>query len=209
MGTPVGEWWLSNVKEEYGLGVYTHSALGPKELIYRRHIYKEIIERIAEYNPKISVKVLRRLENSLWLIFDGINSHNGEMSDIEIIPDRSKTEEQFEEEIMLSHTQKGFDRHIKPATLEGSLIRMCDKSAYTPFDMVDGLYEGFIPKIEGEHEEILRMLGISQREINEANLNGSYEGIARKVQVIFAKSMIENSSQTGIRMDEKTRNINA
>lgn len=30
-----GERWLSNVKEDFGIGVYAHNALGPQELIYR------------------------------------------------------------------------------------------------------------------------------------------------------------------------------
>ncbi|MDE5830327.1 MAG: hypothetical protein K2H53_01145 [Clostridia bacterium] len=132
-----GEWYLSNIKEEYGLGVYTHSALGPKELIYRYGIYDEIIGRISAFNPEITDKELKRIRSSLWVIFDGISSHNGELSDSEIRPNLEKTESGFEEEILRSHTEKGFDRKIMPATIEGSLIRMCDKIAYIPSDMLD------------------------------------------------------------------------
>ena len=132
-----GEWYLSDAKEDCGIGVYTHSTLGPKELIYRYGIYYEIIERISAFNPEITDKELSRIRSSLWVIFDGISSHNGELSDSEIRPNFEKTEAEFEEEILRSHTEKGFDRKLMPATIEGSLIRMCDKMAYIPFDMVD------------------------------------------------------------------------
>ncbi len=210
-----GEWFLSNIKEEYGLGEYTHNALGPKELIYRYHIYDEMLENIKEFNPDITEGELTRIKRSLWLIFDGINSHNGELSETEFKPNSEKTEKDFEEEIMKCHTEKGFDRTIMPATIEGCLIRMCDKIAYTPFDMVDGLYEGFIDGINGEYVPVLLELGITEEEINEANIKQSYEKIARKLQIIFLKSVIENSSNSAIRMDTKTsklmhtlRNIN-
>lgn len=80
-------------------------------------------------------------------------------------------------------------------------MRMCDKIAYTPFDMVDGLYEGMIDKLDGDYVRILRDLGITDEEIESANVRGEYEGIARKLQVIFTKSLIENSSRSVIAMD--------
>ena len=132
-----GEWWLSDIKKEIGLGVYTHNALGAKELIYRYKIYDEILDRIKEFYPDITESELKRIRKSLWLIFDAINSHNGELSENEFKPNSGKTEKDFEEEIMRCHVEDGFDKTIMPATIEGCLIRMCDKIAYTPFDMVD------------------------------------------------------------------------
>lgn len=202
-----GEIWISNVKKEYGLGVYTHSSLGPKELIYRYGIYDKIIEEIRSFNPEITQKELTRLRKGLWIIFDGINSHNGELSETEVKPNFDKTELDFNEEIMKSHTCEGFDRSIMPATIEGSLMRMCDKIAYSPFDMVDGLYEGMIDKIDGEYIDILTSLGITSEEIDMANRTKNYEGIARKLQIIFSKSVIENSTDTSIRMDKNTSKL--
>lgn len=202
-----GEWWLSNIKEKYDLGVYTHNSLGPKELIYRHGIYDEIIERIQSYNPNITFKELKRIRNSLWVIFDGINSHNGELSETEFIPDTEKSELDFEDEIRKCHTQKGYDRKMMPATIEGCLIRMCDKIAYTPYDMIDGLYEGIIDKLDGDYIEILTSLGITEEEIEIANLTGKYEKIARRLQVIFAQSVIENSSKSAIKMDPEVSRL--
>ena len=70
-------------------------------------------------------------------MFDGINSHNGELSEAEFIPDKEKCELDFEDELFKCHTQKGYDRKMIPATIEGCLIRICDKMAYTPYDMLD------------------------------------------------------------------------
>ena len=210
-----GENWISDVKARYGLGVFTHNSVGPKELIYRHRIYDEIMERIQFYNPTIGAGTLDRLRKGLWLIFDGMNSHNGELSELEFRPNLGKTEKDFEEEMMGCHTEKGFDRKIVPATIEGCLLRNCDKIAYTPFDMVDGLNEGIIDGIGGEYVDVLTSLGISKEEINEANVRRQYEKIARKLQIIFARSLIEHSSKSVITMEpnvcrlmHEMRNIN-
>lgn len=202
-----GEWWLSDVKEKYDLGIYTHSSIGPKELIYRHQIYDEMIERIEAYNPQITYKEAKRIRSSLWVIFDGINSHNGELSETEYIPEKEKSELDFEREILKSHTTKGYDRKMMPATIEGCLIRLCDKMAYTPYDMLDGIYEGIIDKIDDDYAMILQELGITEEEIEIANLTGKYEKVARRLQVIFAQSVIENSSKSAIRMDPKVANL--
>lgn len=210
-----GENWISDVKARYGLGVFTHNSVGPKELIYRHRIYDEIMERIQFYNPTIGAGTLDRLRKGLWLIFDGMNSHNGELSELEFRPNLGKTEKDFEEEMMGCHIEKGFDRKIVPATIEGCLLRNCDKIAYTPFDMVDGLNEGIIDGIYGEYVDVLTKLGISRKEINEANARRQYEKIARKLQITFARSLIEHSSKSLITMDPEVcrlmhemRNIN-
>ena len=210
-----GEWWISNVKEDYGIGYYTHNALGPAELIYRDNIFNEIIGRIKEFNPDITAGEITRIRKSLWLIFDGINSHNGEKTETEFIPDTEKDESRFYEELESCFTKKGYDKGIMPATLEGCLIRVCDKISYVPYDMVDGLREGIIDKIDGDYVPILNSLGISIEEIERANLRKNYEPIARKLQIIFTKDVIQNSSNGAIRMSEdisramhELRNIN-
>ncbi len=202
-----GERWLSGVKKKMGLGVYTHNAIGPKELIYRHRVYDNIINEIKEFHPEKSDEALIRIKRSLWLIFDGINCHNGEMSDTSMAPQKDKTEEMFNEEIMKCHTIEGFDREIKPATIEGCLVRMCDIIAYTPYDMADSLYEGLIQTIEGKHKEILLKFGVTEEEIAEANARKDYDKIARKVQIVLLKSLIENSSKSVIKLDEKTANL--
>lgn len=132
-----GEWWLSDVKDNFGMGYYCHNALGPQQLIYYNNIYNEIIERIQAFYPEITEGELKRIKRSLWLIFDGINSHNGEKTETEFIPNTEKDEKMFLKELENCFTTKNFDKTIMPATLEGCLIRLCDKISYIPTDMVD------------------------------------------------------------------------
>ena len=210
-----GEWWISNVKEDFGIGYSVHNAIGPRELIYTNGIYDEIMDRIKEFNPDIKEKELTRIRRSLWLVFDGINSHNGEKTESEFIPNLSKTEADFTEELEKCFVVKGFDRTIMPATIEGCLIRLCDKISYIPSDMLDGLREGFIDKIDGEYIPVLTSLGITQEEINDCNVRKNYDSIGRKLQIIFTKDVIKNSTKKVIRMSpeisrlmHELRNIN-
>lgn len=210
-----GEWWLSNIKEDYGIGYYCHNALGTRELIYTNQVYDEIIDTIKQSHPQIGDKTLQRIKNSLWLIMEGINSHNGERSESEYRADTSKTEADFERENLYCHTKKGFDRTVVPATPEAALMRLCDKISYIPYDMVDGLREGFITELNEEYKVVLRELGITDKEIEECKISNHYEKIARKLQTIFINDVIENSTGSVIKMSDKTsrllhelRNIN-
>ncbi len=210
-----GEWWISNEKEDCGIGYSVHNAIGPRELIYTNGIYDEILERIKEFNPNIKEKELLRIRRSLWLIFDGINSHNGEKTESRFVPNSKKTQKGFIEELEKCFTIKGFDRTIMPATIEGCLIRLCDKISYIPSDMADGLREGIIDKIDGDYIPVLTSLGISQAEIDNCNARKNYDSIVRKLQIVFTKDVIENSSKKVIKMSpeistlmHELRNIN-
>ena len=198
-----GEYWLSNVKDNFGIGYYCHNALGPQQLIYREKIYDEIMNKIKIANPDISSAEENRIRKSLWLIFDGINSHNGEKSEAEFIPNKSKTENDFEREVISCFTTKGFDRTIMPATFEGCLIRLCDKISYIPYDMIDGIREGIIDEIDEEYAVPLRQIGITTEEIDRANQTRNYEPIAKKMQTIFTEDVIKNSTGNAIRMSDK------
>ena len=210
-----GEWWLSNIKEDYGIGYYCHNALGPRELIYTNKVYDEIIDTIKQSHPSISDEKLQRIRKSLWLIMEGINSHNGEKSESEYKADVSKTEEDFKKENLYCHTKKGFDRTVMPATPEASLMRLCDKISYIPYDMVDGLREGFINELNEEYIVVLNQLGITDKEIEECKLTNQYDKIARKLQTVFINDVIENSTGNLIKMSDEIskllhelRNIN-
>lgn len=210
-----GEWWISNIKEDFGIGYYCHNALGTRELIYTNQVYDEIIDTIKQSHPKIGDKTLQRIKNSLWLIMEGINSHNGEKSETEYMADTTKTETDFERENLYCHTKKGFDRTVVPATPEAALMRLCDKISYIPYDMVDGLREGFITELNEEYKVVLRTLGITENEIEKCKISNHYEKLARKLQTTFINDVIENSTGSVIKMSEENsrllhelRNIN-
>lgn len=173
---------------------------GQAELIYRHDIYNEIVNRIREYNPEVTERQSNIIKNGLWLIFDGINSHNGEKTESEFVPDTAKNQAQFKKELMRCFIEKGFDKTIMPATIEGCTIRLCDKIAYIPYDMLDGLREGIIEKLDGEYIPVLTSLGITEEEINECNITRNYESIARKLVIIFTKDTIRNSTKQKIKM---------
>lgn len=206
-----GEWWISNIQENDGLGNVCHNALGARELVYTEHIYDKILDKIKTYNPQISEKELRRIKSSLWLIIDGILSHNGETAQKQYIPDLEKTEEDFELDMLRCYSKEGYDRKIQAATPEASLMRLADQIVYTPFDMIDGLREGLVRDKEGkiidtlddEYMELLTEIGIDMADIEKANQNKDFVEIAEKVKDIFAKDTIANSTKRAITMSPK------
>ena len=74
---------------------------GPRDLIYRKRIYQEILTKIKEKDENISSDKLESIEKSLWLIMEGIISHNGERSEFEYQADSGKTESDFKRRTFL------------------------------------------------------------------------------------------------------------
>ena len=131
-----GEWWISNIQEDDGLGMVCHNAVGSRELVFTEHIYDQIIEKIKVHNSEIGLEKLEKIREALWLIMDGINTHNGETPEKEYIPDIRKEEKDFELEMLKCYGIKGYDRTIKPATAEACLMRLADQISYIPLEMV-------------------------------------------------------------------------
>ena len=206
-----GEWWISNIQEDDGLGLVCHNAVGTRELVFTEHIYDQIIDKIKVHNPKIGSKEVGKIKESLWLIMDGINTHNGETPEKEYIPDVRKTEKEFELEMLKCYSIKGYDRTIKPATAEASLMRLADQISYIPLDMVDGLREGLVRDDEGnivdtldeDYIQVLTALGIDKTEIDTANEEKFYLKIAEKLKEIFVNDVIANSTKGKITMSPR------
>ena len=203
-----GEWWISNIQEDDGLGMVCHNAVGARELVFTDHIYNQIIDKIKVHNPEIGPKELGKIRESLWLIMDGINTHNGETPEKEYIPNVRKTEKDFESEMLKCYGIKGYDRTIKPATAEASLMRLADQISYIPIDMVDGLREGLVRDKDGnivdtldeDYIQVLTALGIDKAEIDIANKEKSYSKIAERLKEIFVNDVIANSTKGKITM---------
>lgn len=206
-----GEWWISNILEDYGLGCFCHNTLGASQLVFTDKVYDEIIQKIKVHNPDVKEKELGRIRKSLWLIMDAINGHNGEKPDKEFIPNSSKTEREFMNEMLLCYSIRGYDRKIIPATPEACLMRIADKIAYTPLDMVDGIREGMIRNDEGgiidyidsEYEAILTKLGITREEINLANVKKDYTIVSERIKEIFINDVVQNSTKRKIKMSKE------
>ncbi len=205
-----GEWWISNILEDYGLGYFGHPTLGASDLIYTHKVYDEIVEKIKVHNPQITQNEIRRVRKSLWLIMDAINAHNGEKPDKEFVPDSKKSEQDFSEEMIKCYSISGYDRKIIPATSEACLMRLADKIAYTPLDMVDGIREGLVRDEDGkiidylddDYKAILKKFGITDKEIEEANIKKKYDTITEKLKSILINDVIQNSTKKRIRMSK-------
>lgn len=210
-----GEWWISNILDDYGLGCYCHNTLGARELIYTNQVYDEIINKIKVHNPNVSEKTLKRIRNSLWLIFDGINAHNGEKPEKEYVPDITKAEYEFVNEMVSCYTKKGYDRKITPASTEACLMRLADQISYIPLDMLDGLREkmirdkngNIVTVLDDDYKDILIQLGISEQEIEECNIKGTYNKIAERLKEIFINDVVKNSTRQRITMSEETMKL--
>lgn len=206
-----GEWWISNILENYGIGNFCHNTLGARQLVYTNQVYDEIIEKIKAHNPKAKLKELRRTRESLWLIMDAINGHNGETPDKEFIPESTKTEKDFVDEMIKCYTIKGYDRKLMPATPEACLMRLADKISYTPLDMIDGLREGLMRDDEGkvvdylnnDYEIVLMKIGITKEDFDTANAKRDYTKIAEEIREIFINDVIKNSTKRKIKMSNE------
>lgn len=210
-----GEWWISNIQEDDGLGNVCHNTVGARELVFTDHVYEQIIEKIKVHNPQVSPKELDKIKSSLWLIIDGINTYNGEKPEKEYVADTRKTERDFELEMLKCYGIKGYDRKIEPATSEACLMRLADQISYIPLDMIDGLREGLIRDEEGkivdtldeDYIQVLTALGIDRTEIDLANKEKSYSKIAERIKEILINDVIANSTKGKITMSPETMTL--
>lgn len=211
-----GEWWLSEIKKNLGLGCYVHNSLGVRDLIYTHNVVEEIRNNLYTVyvdgnNTEVEEEIEKVCED-MWLIFDGINSHNGELSESTYIPNFEKTKVDFEQELMNCHTKEEYDKTLIPGTTEAALMRLCDKISYIPFDMIDGLREGMIDKLDEEYIDILVPILISDGKmkpeeavefVNNAVVKQKYNALAHRLQLVFAKDVVQNSTKGKIAMSDE------
>ena len=210
-----GEWWLSEIKKNLGLGCYVHNSLGVRDLLYTNQVTDEIKKALYSVyadNTEKTEDDIERVCEDLWIIFDGINSHNGELSEFTYVPNGNKTKSDFEQELMTCHVKEGFDKKLSPATTEGCLMRICDKISYIPYDMVDGLREGMIDHLDEEYMNVLIPILTSDKRmtsdeaahfINTCVTKQKYHELAHQLQMIFMKDVDQNSNQEKIAMSEQ------
>lgn len=116
-----------------------------------------------------SVRILRYLENNgqgtniTLQVLDGIMCHNGEL-ELQRYEPVNKTFEQFDEEYQKSYIDKTVIKKLKPMTLEGCVVRICDIIAYIGRDIEDAIRLGVI-KVEDIPEDIRSVVGTTNREI--------------------------------------------
>lgn len=215
-----GEWWLSSIKDTYGMPNYVHNAIGARNLEIKYDVSEEICRKIKEANPSISSKKLAKIKNDLWLIYDAINCHNGERSEYSYSPDFTKTHKRYEEELMGCYVKKGFDRTLIPATAEGSLMRLTDKISYIPFDTVDIFRNGCnlekltVDGVEHnfyeEYRQAFKALGMSDDSLDRllaCKTEEEYDNFAREIQKILIADVKKNTRRNNIRMSPEVSAI--
>lgn len=120
-----------------------------------------------------SVRVLRELEkhgkglNITVQVLDGILCHNGEFLCRRYVPNFEKTPEEFLEEYERCYVEKGFEKTIRPMTLEGCLVRISDVIAYIGRDIEDAIKVNLIER-EDLPESITGVLGDTNSKIIDA-----------------------------------------
>jgi dGTPase len=117
-----GEAFLSVLSQEYGLGCFLHNIQGVRFL--------ELIERKGR-GWNLSLQVL-----------DGILSHNGEVHNPELWPERDKDFARLDEQIKT--VTNNAEHPIWPMTMEGCVVRMADTISYIGRDIEDAIRLGLI-----------------------------------------------------------------
>ena len=128
-----GERLLSSVARLKNCGYIVHNAMGAY-ILERENIIDNAIEQVKQFNHNADEKEMRYF---MKYVIDGVVSHNGEGTIGKIIPE-SKTTDKMREEIRSCFTEKGYDKKMLPATMEGAVIRYADIIAYTRSDILDG-----------------------------------------------------------------------
>lgn len=128
-----GERILSAIARLKNCGYIVHNAMGAY-ILERENIIERAITNVKQFNPKANED---EIKDFMRYVIDGVVSHNGEGVIGKIVP-KDKTSEEMKDEIAKCFTEKGFDRKIMPATMEGAVIRYADIIAYTRSDILDG-----------------------------------------------------------------------
>jgi len=133
-----GERIMSSIGMLLNCGYTVHNALSIDMLISEEIIAK-IKESIRIQDPAVTEEELDKVEEELWIyVFDGILAHNGEGTDRAIKPEFGKTKEDVIQQKNNCYRRRGYDKQIKPTTMEGAILRFADIIAYTRTDILDG-----------------------------------------------------------------------
>ncbi len=144
-----------------------------------------------------SVRILNEIENMgnglniTVQVLDGILCHNGEILCRKYEPDYNKTPEQFLIEYKRTFLEKGFDKTLKPMTLEGCVVRISDVIAYIGRDIEDAITVKLI-KREDIPEEISKVLGNKNSQIIDTLVEDLIYNSFEKSYLEFSKDVFNS-----------------
>ncbi|MBW6514676.1 MAG: HD domain-containing protein [Candidatus Syntrophosphaera sp.] len=139
-----GEKALSNACVDHGIGHFHHN-------IESLHIVDHISSKGRGLNLTFPVR-------------DGIISHDGEVHNTVLKPERDKTEERIQEYIKAKKSGGSLD--WMPSTLEGCVVRITDTIAYIGQDIEDAIRYNIL-KREELPEDVTEKLGNTNSQIIE------------------------------------------
>ncbi|MBC8313497.1 MAG: HD domain-containing protein [Candidatus Cloacimonetes bacterium] len=122
--------------------------------------------------------------NLTFQVRDGIISHDGEVHDEKIQPNRKKKEADIQNFIT---KMKKEDGTITPATLEGCVVRISDTIAYIGQDIEDAIHLGFLTRDELP-KDATKKLGSTNDEIVNSLVTSVIENSYKKDYVAFDKA---------------------
>ena len=161
-----GEKFLSEICEEHGIGQYHH------------HIQSlHIVDRVAKRGRGL---------NLTFQVRDGILSHDGEVHNQQLVPQRDKTEEDLQQYIR--RKKAGENVEMMPATMEGCVMRISDTIAYIGQDIEDAIRIGII-KREDIPKELQEKLGRTNGEIMDVLIKDVIYNSFEKPYVCFSEEI--------------------
>ncbi len=159
-----GEIFLDQLSREHGTGRFFHNIQSLR-----------IVDSIAKKGRGLNLSFQTR---------DGILSHNGEVHNQGLRPDKTKTENSLLTYVDLISSGKIVD--MMPATLEGCVVRITDTIAYIGQDIDDAIRIGIISRDELP-EKAVAVLGRTTGEIIDTLVNDVAETSCLKNYVSFSK----------------------
>ncbi len=158
-----GEKFLSAISQKYGLGYFHHNIQSLR-----------VVDVIAKKGQGLNLTFQTR---------DGILSHNGEVHNQALRPQKNKTEQDLQDYIL--QMEAGEPADTAPATLEGCVVRLTDTIAYIGQDIDDAIRIGLISRDELP-QEATRILGTSNGQIIDTLVNDVVQQSYGKDYVCFS-----------------------
>ena len=126
--------------------------------------------------------------NLTFQVRDGILSHDGEINEKYLKPNRNKTEADLID--YCRRKSQGEQVHIVPATLEGCVVRMSDAISYVGQDFEDAIRIGILKKSELP-EGIKKELGESNTDIINSLVTDIIINSYNRDEIIYSSNIAE------------------
>jgi len=123
-------------------------------------------------------------------VLDGILCHNGEILSREYVPDYMKSRTQFEAELNSCFMMEHFSKVIRPATLEGCVVRASDVIAYIGRDIEDAIKLGLISRGDIP-EKIGAVLGYTEASISKALIDDVVRESCGNIVLTFSEQVFQ------------------